>query len=131
MAAKISNKLTMNREGTFRFKAVGPNHCGVDENLQVNYRMVCECYATLDRRGFLFDQINVDNYFQSIQSSVLSCEKLTIKCAQKLLKMIKKENAICAIRSMSLTLSPAPFKASMTYDWVNDEEPIIKKGRRR
>jgi hypothetical protein len=79
--------------------------------------MICECDVTLDDRGFLFDQVNVDNYFKGIRESKLSCEKLVMSCAKTLLRMIRLENPRCKIRKMSLTLSPQPFMASMTYDW--------------
>jgi len=120
----------MNREGQFRISATGPNHCGVDEDLTIKYHMICVCEDSLDHRGFLFDQINVDQYFQGIQSSALSCEKLTMKCARKLMSLIKDENPDCVIRRMSLTLSPAPFKASMTCDMGSSkiqEQPKKKK----
>jgi len=120
MAAKAIHKLTMNREGRFHIDAYGPNHCGVSDYLEINYRMICECQpASLDKRGFLFDQINVDNFFQNIKSSRLSCERLTIKCVRNLVKAIKAENPDCRINKVELTLSPAPFKASMTYAWTN------------
>lgn len=109
--------LTMDRQGDFRIRATGKNHCGVVENLDIKYKMICVCDASLDRRGFLFDQINVDNFFKGIKESKLSCEKLTMQCVRELLRMIRVENPICRIQTMSLTLSPAPFLASMTYDW--------------
>jgi hypothetical protein len=116
--------LTMDRQGEFNIYAYGSNHCGVVENLQVKYRMICECEARLDKRGFLFDQINVDNYFKSIKRSKLSCEKLTVKCVRELVKAIKLENPKCVIRKVDLTLSPAPFLASMTYTWDGVEAKL-------
>jgi hypothetical protein len=110
--------LTMDRQGEFNIYAYGPNHCGVVEDLKIKYRMVCECQAKLDKRGFLFDQINVDNFFQSIKKSKLSCEKLTVRCVRQLVAAIKLENPACVINKVELTLSPAPFMASMTYTWV-------------
>lgn len=131
MNGKVSGTLTMNREGQFAILATGPNHCGVDENLVIKYHMICECTSKLDGRGFLFDQVNVDNYFQTLKSSTLSCEQLTIKCARKLLKLIKEENPICSIRKMRLTLSPQPFKASMTFDWETEDEPKLSKPNKK
>lgn len=115
--------LTMNRQGEFDIHAYGPNHCGVPEDLKIKYHMVCECGAKLDSRGFLFDQINVDNYFQNIKRSKLSCEKLTIKCVRDLVRAIMQENPGCLIHKVDLTLSPFPFMASMTYSWVNRQLP--------
>lgn len=107
----------MDREGEFRIRAEGPNHCGVDTNLLIKYQMKCLCTSKLDKRGFLFDQINVDRYFQSIKRSKRSCEKLTQMCLNDLRKMIMEENPVCEILKMELTLSPAPHKASMTFTW--------------
>lgn len=112
--------LTMDRQGEFKIRATGPNHCGVVEDLDIKYRMLCECQALLDRRGFLFDQINVDNYFKNIRRSRLSCEKLTQRCVAELVQLIRAENPKCVIRKVDLTLSPAPFLASMTVSWKND-----------
>jgi hypothetical protein len=113
------HKLTMDRSGEFRIHAFGPSHCGIDEDLKIKYRMVCECQPKLDNRGFLFDQINVDMFFQSIKRSKLSCERLTVRCVRQLVQAIKLENPSCQINKVELTLSPAPFMASMTYAWVN------------
>jgi hypothetical protein len=113
----LKQTLKMDRGGEFRIRAIGPNHCGVEENLTVRYQMVCLCSPKLDSRGFLFDQVNVDNYFQNIKRTRRSCEKLTKSCLGDLLKMIKAENPKCEILKMELTLSPAPFKASITYTW--------------
>lgn len=111
--------LTMDRQGEFRIYAHGRNHCGVVSDLLIKYKMICECQAKLDKRGFLFDQINVDKFFQSIKSSKLSCEQLTVQCVKKLVAAIKRENPICVINKIDLTLSPAPFMASMKYTWLN------------
>lgn len=110
--------LTMDRSGEFKIKATGDHHCGTEEDLYIRYNMICECTVKTDHRGFLFDQVNVDNFFQSIKRSTLSCEKLTIQCAKKLLKLIAAENPVCEILRMELTLAPKPYAASMTYAWA-------------
>ena len=110
--------LTMDRKGKFQVYAYGPNHCGVDNWLAIQYRVICECTPdSLDKRGFLFDQINVDKFFQSIGRTKRSCESLCISCVKDLIKEIKKENPGCHINRMKLMLSPAPHLASMTYSW--------------
>ena len=119
---KPAHQLTMDRQGEFRIHAFGPSHCGVVEDLAIKYRMVCQCQPKLDKRGFLFDQINVDNFFQSIKRSKLSCERLTVRCVRQLVKAIKLENPGCLINKVGLTLSPAPFMASMTYAWTNSDK---------
>jgi len=107
----------MDRRGQFNVETYGKNHCGIVRHLDIQYRMLCQCTTKLDGRGFLFDQINVDNYFQSIHKTSLSCERLTMRCVRDLLKSIRLENPGCSINRMKLTLSPAPFLASMTYHW--------------
>lgn len=109
--------LTMNRSGEFNIFTTGDSHCGTftNQNLQVRYTMVCECENILDPRGFLFEQVNIDNFFKNMKRTTLSCEKLTISCCKKLVTLIRKDNPACRIRSIKLTLSPFPFQASMTY----------------
>jgi hypothetical protein len=109
-----SNSLTIERAGQFRIATFGPNHCGTLPYLTVKYRMVCQCAAKLDARGFLFDQVEVDRFFQRIERTDKSCEKLTMDSLTNLIAMIRKENPDCVINRMALTLSPEPFAASMT-----------------
>jgi hypothetical protein len=114
---KMQKLLTMNRQGEFEIYTYGDSHCGTLTNqfLPVKYHMVCECENILDPRGFLFEQVSVDQFFKGLKKTRLSCEKLTISCCKKLVALIKKDNPICRVRSIQLTLSPAPFQASMTY----------------
>jgi hypothetical protein len=111
-------KLTMNRTGDFVLAVFGNSHCGVQKNLKMRYAVRCECSAKLDARGFLFDQINVDNFFQKIETTGMSCEELAIYCTAALMDDIKRENPLCEIRKMSLTLSLEPYLASMTHEWA-------------
>lgn len=113
-----NHTLKMVRRGTFRFKQIGDHHCGLksgDGFITVDYDVAVICEPLLDRRGFLFDQVSIDNFFKSIKSSSLSCEQLTIRCAQKLVKMMLKENPSCRIKSISVKLSAWPHFADMTY----------------
>lgn len=115
------NKLTLRREGSFLLTPFGKNHCGITrfrgQKLLVKYNLVCECRVNLDKRGFLFDQLTIQNFFNDIQRSSLSCEQLVIRCTEDLVKAIRDENRECYIDSMELTLSPEPHAASMTYTW--------------
>lgn len=113
----MSHSLTMNREGSFVIKTYGPNHCGVGSKIAIRYSLVCECRPTLDHRGFLFDQLNVDRYFKEIKRTSLSCERLVMRCTHDLIAQIRAENKGCQIDRMQLTLSPEPFAASMIYIW--------------
>lgn len=109
--------LILNRQGEFSILTTGDSHCGTltNQNLPVKYHMICECENILDNRGFLFEQVGVDNFFKKMKRTTLSCEKLTISCAKRLVTLIRKDNPKCKIRSIELTLSPFPFQASLTY----------------
>lgn len=114
---KFNKILTMNRQGEFQVFTTGDSHCGTLTNqyLPIKYHMICECENILDTRGFLFEQVGVDQFFKRMKRTTLSCEKLTISCCKKLVTLIRKDNPVCRIRSIKLTLSPHPFQASMTY----------------
>jgi hypothetical protein len=117
--AKSPNiSLTMRRENTFTFKTVGANHCGTSDTMTVKYTFTCTCTAdSIDERGFLFDQLVIDQFFQGITKTEKSCEKLSIWSARELFKIILKQNGKCRIKTMELTLSPAPYQASMTFKY--------------
>ena len=105
----------MRRKGDFTVTTYGDNHCGTTEKLNIKYELIVECSVSLDERGFLFDQINVDKFFKQIRMTKLSCEHFSIQCARKLWRLIKNENRSCQIQDMKLLLSPAPFAASMEF----------------
>lgn len=107
-------KMTLERHGEFTIKTTGKNHCGTLPILRIQYKLVCECTTKLDSRGFLFDQTEVDKFFQNKVSTSLSCEKLVADSLKKVLDLIEKENPHCEVRKASLTLSPQPFMASIT-----------------
>ena len=117
MPTKMSQTLTLDRQCDFQILTIGPSHCGTltNEQLPVRYSLLCECENVLDARGFLFEQVGVDNFFHRMKSTTLSCEKLTISCCKKLVALIRKDNPACKIRSITLKLSPWPYAASMTY----------------
>ncbi len=115
MLSVLSSSLTLERSGTFTIHTYGNNHCGTLSNLKINYKLICECESKLDTRGFLFDQLRIDTFLKSITSTSNSCESLTIDSLIDLLAMIQVENPNCIIKKASLTLSPEPFAASMTY----------------
>ena len=114
---KFNKILIMNRQGDFKILTTGDSHCGTltNEHLPVKYQLICECENILDNRGFLFEQVSVDKFFKNMKRTTLSCEKLTISCCKKLVTLIRRDNPICRIRSIKLTLSPYPYQASMTY----------------
>lgn len=111
--------LTMTRSGEFEPRVMGSDHCGIANHntpLKMRYEVVIECTASSrDRRGFLFDQLTVHNYFTTHQFVIKSCEDLAAVCAQDLLNLIHAENEKCRIKSIQVVISAAPFAANMRY----------------
>lgn len=121
--------LTLRREGSFHQFVAGDHHCGPKAELvphegklaiKVNYTLTVACGPTLDHRGFLFDQAQVDKWFQVQGSRVssLSCEALTIQLANRLMDKLAKDAPHCDLRGVTLQLSPAPHKASLSAHFV-------------
>ena len=107
--------LILKRTGYFTVKTEGRNHCGTMAEQQVYYETIVTCAKILDHRGFLFDQLNLQGFFDGIKKTDRSCEQLCIRCVYKILRMIMKENPKCKVHKIELTLSPAPFQAQITH----------------
>lgn len=120
----VKKTIKMVRSGEFDLKTYGQNHCGVSSEFKIRYHMTCMCSPKLDNRGFLFDQLNIQNFFESIGRTSLSCERLTVVCLEQLLEHILEENPTCQIYNMELTLSPEPYMASMSHAWDNAKDPL-------
>jgi hypothetical protein len=123
----MKETLTIERVGEFKIRAFGPNHCGTLKEMTIRYKMVCVCSHKLDVRGFLFDQLKVDEFFQTRLNTQLSCEKLTVASLRGILAAIQAENPSCDIQEASLTLSPQPFAASMTYRLQKTTKRRVRK----
>jgi hypothetical protein len=143
MALKLAT-LTLRREGQFYQLVGGEHHCGAKAQLvsvrvngdvttrhkgpeaamaiPVNYALTVACGPTLDHRGFLFDQAMVDKWFQRKGQAVssLSCEALTIALANQLMDKLARDAAHCELRGVTLQLSPAPHKASLSAHFVRE-----------
>jgi hypothetical protein len=115
MKRNVKGTLTMDREGEFKVEVLGDTHCGIQNPLTIKYHVRVECSVRLDDRGFLFDQLTVDQFFKKHKSTKLSCEKFAMSCARRLWKVIHEENPSCEIREMMVSLSPAPHLAKMTF----------------
>lgn len=114
--------LTLRREGEFTIKTVpGTPHCGVGEWIDVRYRFVVLCEPSLDDRGFLFDQLSVQAYFDKKKECRSSCEKVAMRSLRDLLSLIRRENPKCRIIRASLVLTPYPFQAEVQVDWRADK----------
>lgn len=107
---------TLLRMGKFTVKTSGNNHCGTNDVLSIQYKLEVRCTAdSLDSRGFLFDQTKADLWFSQQKYTALSCEQYTVYCGREIYKMIRKENPNCKIEMFSLTLSPEPHMAQLTF----------------
>lgn len=111
----MRTSLTMKRTGDFTVQTSGNNPCGITNPLALKYEVSIECSVELDKRGFIFDQMTVTKFFAEIKLTDLSCEQFAIQCSRKLFSTIKKENPDCQINRMTLSLSPHPFAATMTF----------------
>lgn len=118
---KLTSKttLTIRRSGEFSVITFGLTHCGTKSPLRVKYEFTARTNAVnLDARGFLFDQTRVDAFMQAQTQTNLSCEQFAIQLSRELFKQIMRENIKCNLEFLSLTLSPEPFAANLTFEWI-------------
>ena len=115
-------RFTLQRSGEFTINTFGQYHCGTSEVLGIKYHIKVVCGEdSLDQRGFLFDQVMVDQMFKSIKATSKSCEVFCKTCAQRVYKTIMQQNGGCKIHSLEVTLSPAPYAASLTFEYAADD----------
>ena len=122
----IVKSLDMVRSGEFTIQTYGNSHCGTSDKFMIRYHLKCSCTPLLDHRGFLFDQLNIQQFFESIKRTQLSCERLTVVCLEQLLEHILTENPTCQILKAELTLSPEPYLASMTHTLDGEGKHLTK-----
>jgi hypothetical protein len=113
--------MKIERKGKVSWRVTGDTHCGpkallVDGRIAVEYTVSVTCAPHLDKRGFLFDQAMVDLWMQrqAEMETSLSCEKLVITVAEKMLAKMAKDVPHCKVTELIMTLSPAPHSASVT-----------------
>lgn len=113
--------LTIRRVGVFQVETMGSHHCGTGRFLEIDYALEVVCTPNeLDERGFLFDQLKVQQFFDAVQITHLSCEKLAMKLAERIFTRIQQENKKCNPRKVTLSISPYPNAAVLTYEWTAD-----------
>ncbi len=117
MKSEPKTTLTLHREGTFTVRNIGQHWCGTTEIQDIRYTVDVVCDTSLDDRGFLFDQLTVATFFAKTTTCADSCERFTILIARALYILIKSDNRGCQVKSLKLTLSPAPYAASMTLTY--------------
>lgn len=114
----------MSRAGEFAIDTKGNFHCGTESHQPMKYSLVVKCSGgSLDSRGFLFDQVGVQKYFDAKKSVSISCERWAEESTAALFTAIRRENPGAEVESMALTLSPHPYQASITYGWRREDEP--------
>jgi hypothetical protein len=114
--------LTIKRSGQVNWKVIGDHHCGPKSKLRpdgtvpVRYTVEITCAPQLDQRGFLLDQAMLDAWVQrqATIETALSCEALVVALADALLAKVQRDTPHCDVRGLIVTLSPAPFQASIT-----------------
>lgn len=103
--------LTLVRAGRVSWVVSGAFHCGPKTllrsgpggpTLDLAYRVELECGTALDARGFLFDQIEVDEWLaqQAHRDTSLSCERRAIAVGKRLIAEIRKRAPACLLRRM-------------------------------
>lgn len=114
----VKRTMTIVRHGNFRVRPMGDKHCGVNLGNAVingNYWVRIRCTPRLDDRGFLFEQRVVDEVFQTLDATAMSCELLAYVCCRKVIERVTEDNRNLAIRSVEVSISAEPFGATLTY----------------
>lgn len=120
MALKLQT-MKIERKGLVNWRVSGDTHCGpkallVNGRIAVEYTVSVTCAPSLDKRGFLFDQAMVDAWMQrqAEMETTLSCEKLCIAVAERMLAKMAHDVPHCKVTELVMTLSPKPHQASVT-----------------
>ena len=107
------NSLTLRRDGEFWQSIKGEFHCGsaasvVDGRVRIAYSTTTVCEASLDERGFLFDQLALDAWLQARGKipTELSCELLCVDLAGRFIRKVKRETPTCSVLGVRFQLSP-------------------------
>lgn len=111
----FTETLEFDRRGEFSLDTTGEYHCSTMAHPRIKYRVFIRATCdVLDERGFMLDQLDCPRYFNSIQTTNLSCELLTEKACRDLWGICLGENAKLVISHMEVSLSPEPFEITIT-----------------
>ena len=151
-------KLFMNRNGDFKCNWNSTeNMCGTIENLNPIYSYACviETGDILDTQDFVFDQLNVDKYFQEKYKEAVvhspsyrggnhitrrhaprSCERIAIDAVNDIRRMLEKHMLshadLAVIYRIAVTISFGPKHAAITAEWVPDAaKPVAAITRKK
>ena len=91
---------TQRANGQFTVEVEGDYHCGPNHDTPKTFAFEVEltyCDECLDERGFLLDNLTFQRYFDSIQVTDLSCERLVRKCAEYFCKLAGERFFRCVV----------------------------------
>lgn len=110
-------KFTLRRSGKVTMRPPpGIGRCGVEDEFPCRYEVVLVAEGGLDKRGFLVDQLAVDQLAQS-QEVNASCELAAKDLAERIARHVHINNQEVEILVLDVTLSPRPYAASITYHY--------------
>jgi len=147
-------KLIMNRNGDFTCNwSSMDNMCGTIATLNpvYSYSCVIETGDILDKQDFVFDQLNVDKYFQDKYKAApypphtnsrdvrrhkpRSCERIAIDAVNNIREMLEKHMLghadMSVIYRIAVTISFGPKHASITAEWRPDAAKEIANVKKR
>lgn len=87
-------------EGYFVIDVHGLNHCGPNHDSPKRFKYEVEVVApdsALSAQGFLLDNLEFDHYFNTLESTELSCEALARQCALHFTNLINYERIAVGI----------------------------------
>lgn len=135
-------KLTLNRSGKFPCHWLSTdNMCGTIHTTEpiYSYNCIIETADILDKRGFVMDQLDVNNYFQKrytqdkrgrqTKHAAVSCEQIAINAVNEIKHMLEshflKNSGISVIYRLAVTISFGPGDASITAEWRPESDKQI------
>jgi hypothetical protein len=135
-------KLTMNRRGEFQCNWLDThNKCGVGPDTYPRYTYHChiETADILDAHGFVFDQLEIDNFFKkkyAVPRSAQSCERIAVSACEEIKRMIENHmlghSGMSVIYRIAVTIGTSDGPATMTAEWVPEAaKPIANVKRTR
>lgn len=126
----IATAITLERFGYLKVRVIGDKHCGAasavaaDGTVDVKYTVrITVPPNDLDPGGFIVDQEKLHQVLTTLASDPAgwgeTCEQLVWAWGTYLTRWVNTENLVCYVRSMTLTLSPAPHAGSFTATFGN------------
>jgi hypothetical protein len=106
------------RYGEYCCYLKGANYCSlinkesVAEQIPFKYK-VCIKTDGLDNNGFITDQSNIQSYFDNVESSDISCEKMAYNAVFYFHELLKKCN--CKALFIKVSISPPPYVSEIGF----------------